>query len=103
MRKTHDTPEVMKTKLRADFSVLNELKNKVALTEQMIQDYIGGYVLGAGLPTTDLKFDENFNLTYEVVSEAELGEEIGEDPDQEVLTAEMAVSKSPSQAKKKVR
>ena len=95
MRKTHDTPEVMKTKLRADFSVLNELKNKVALTEQMIQDYIGGYVLGAGLPTTDLKFDENFNLTYEV---AESGEDLGEDAD--APTVEMEVLKSP---KKKVR
>lgn len=97
MRTTHTTPDVMKTKLKADFATLNDLKTRVNQTEQAIQDYIGAYVLGAKLPTVDLKFDENFDLTYEVAVE---GEDLGEDPNAE-QTAEMEVLKSPS--KKKVR
>lgn len=108
----HETPEVLKTKLKEEVALIGKLKSDLATAEQRLQDVIGAYILGAQLPQQGIRFDENFDLIYDTgqVGESNGGENQDQSPaemveeNQDESPVEMAVvaSKSP-QKKPKIR
>lgn len=104
MAQKHETPEVLKTKLKEEVSLISKLKGDLQLAEQRLQDVIGAYILGAGLPQQGIRFDENFDLIFDTPESA--GEVEGdtetEDQDDSPVQMEVVASKSP-QKKTKVR
>lgn len=107
MTHKHETPEVLKTKLKEEVALISKLKGEaeaaqqnLQFAEQRLQDVIGAYILGAGLPQQGIRFDENFDLLFDT------GESEGESEalNQEDSETEMEVVASKFPPKKtKVR
>jgi hypothetical protein len=95
MTNKHETPEVLKTKLKEEVALISKLKADLQTAEQRLQDVVGAYILGAGLPQQGIRFDESFDLLYESEGETEEFEVQEEEP-------EMVVTKSNVQ-KPKIR
>jgi hypothetical protein len=104
----HETPEVLKTKLKEEVALIAKLKGDLTLAEQRLQDVIGAYILGAKLPQVGIRFDEDYNLIYgaategESTGEAEEVEVLEESQDESPVEMEVVASKSP-QKKPKIR
>ncbi|MEY3400800.1 MAG: hypothetical protein RLZZ86_403 [Cyanobacteriota bacterium] len=65
MTHKHETPQAIKDKLKADVESINKMKADLQTMEKTLQDVIAAYILGAGLPQTNIRFDEEFNLLYD--------------------------------------
>lgn len=71
MTNKHVVPELLKTKLKNDFDQLVQMRAQVQLLDQKIQDIVGAYILGANLPQQNVKFNEEYDLLYEIDDEVE--------------------------------
>jgi hypothetical protein len=65
MTHKHETPQAFKTKLRGDVELINKMKAEIQTLEKTLQDVIAAYIMGAGLPQTNIRFDEEYDLLYD--------------------------------------
>jgi hypothetical protein len=93
MTHKHETPQSIKDKLKADVEVINKLKLELQTLEKNLQDVIGAYILGAGLPQANIRFDEEFNLIYDEGVESNYQVEEVEDLELAELEPSSTVSK----------
>lgn len=105
MTNKHETPEVLKTKLKEEVALITKLKAELQTAEQRLQDVIGAYILGAGLPQQGIRFDDSFDLIYEESAAVE----IMDNEEEETSTAstmrqpEMTASRSNKMERPKIR
>jgi len=65
MTHKHELPQALKEKIKSDVETINRLKQELQGLDKVMQDVIAAYIMGAGLPQTNIRFDEEFNLLYE--------------------------------------
>lgn len=65
MQQTHELPQALKDKIKAEVEISNKLQAEFQAVNQRLQDVIGAYILGAGLPQENVKFTESFDLVFD--------------------------------------
>jgi hypothetical protein len=65
MQQTHELPQALKDKIKAEVEISNKLQAEFQAVNQRLQDVIGAYILGAGLPQENVKFTESFDLLFD--------------------------------------
>lgn len=89
MQQTHELPQALKDKIKAEVEISNKLQTELQAVNQRLQDVIGAYILGAGLPQQNVKFTESFDLIFDDEVSMSTGdravEEFVESPDGEMM------------------
>ena len=102
MTHKHLLPQALKEKIKSDVETINRLKSELQGLDKAMQDVIAAYIMGAGIPQTNIRFDEEFNLLYEDGIEQNYEVEEVEDLDVE-FTPTQSVSSEDRAPKPRVR
>lgn len=66
----HELPSVLKEKIKAEAEVIAKLDAEIKAIDQRLKDLLSAYILGAGLPQQNIRFDDEFNLLFEEAAPA---------------------------------
>lgn len=66
----HELPSVLKEKIKAEAEVIAKLDAEIKAIDQRLKDLLSAYILGAGLPQQNIRFDDEFNLLFESTAPA---------------------------------
>lgn len=100
MQQTHELPQALKDKIKAEVEISNKLQAELQAVNQRLQDVIGAYILGAGLPQQNVKFTESFDLIFDDEMSMPTGdravEEFVESPDGEMMMKKPETGQKPA-------
>ena len=64
MTKTHELPKALKDKIKTEAETIARLDAQIKEIDARLKDLVSAYILGAGLPQENIRFNDNFDLVF---------------------------------------